>query len=62
MRLKTAKIKKELRRRGMTYADLARCLGVTRQALYHWLRREERLKTLDKIAKVLDVEARDLIE
>lgn len=62
MKIKVEKIRRELKRLGWSQADLARELGVSKQALSYWLQRTERLKMLDRIARALQVEARDLIE
>ena len=64
MKLNTQKIEKELKRLGWTRADLARVLNVKRQAVYIFLAQDTlpRLSTLEKYARALGVDPKDLIK
>lgn len=56
------KIEKERNRLSLNKSDFAQKIGITKQAYYDLLRfKSTKLTTLDKIAKVLDFEARDLL-
>jgi len=64
MRLHTEKIEKELARLGMSKYQLGKKMGVNRQWIYQVLSRKYKgttLKTVDKIAKALDFDPKDLI-
>jgi len=65
MRLNIKKIQKEMKRRGWGYADLAKRLRVSRQAVWQNLHPPKRhnfnLKTIEKIAKALELDPKDLL-
>lgn len=56
------KIEKERNRLGLNKSEFASKIGITKQAYYDLLRfKSTKLTTLDKIARVLGFEARDLL-
>jgi len=61
MRLHTEKIKKELERIGETQVWLAGQLGVTRQRVNQILSAAS-LKNAERIARVFDLDPKDLVE
>lgn len=63
MELYKDKIKSELVKKGWSASELARRMGVSRQAVSQLLRcTGVTLKTIDKIAVALDVNPKDLIK
>ena len=60
MKLNIDKIKKELKRLDKTPYWLAKEIGTSKQLVSYWLRTKS-LSGADPIAKVLDMEAKDLI-
>jgi len=61
-KLNTNKVKRELDVRRWTQQDLATRLGVTRQAVNDMLSRESAgLKLLDRVAKALGLDPKDLL-
>ena len=63
MRLKIEKIDFELKRLGWNRSELARQMGISSQRLSYVLRRSYvKLKTLDRIAKTIQIDTRDLLE
>jgi len=62
MKINTEKIKKELARRGWSKNHFALKCDMTRQAFEYILKaRTTTFSTLDKIAKVLEFEPKDLL-
>jgi len=63
MKINVEKIEKERKRQGLTATELARKIGVTRQAYSIFLRRSgsTKLSTLSRIAKALDFDPKDLL-
>ena len=56
------KIEKERTRLGLNRSEFAIKIGITKQAYYDLLKNKStKLTTLDRIAKVLDFDARDLL-
>lgn len=62
MRIHTEKIIREMERLGITYDKLGARMGITRQAAWSLIRNAEQMKSIEKIAKALDVNARDILE
>ena len=64
MKLNTVKIKNELERINKKIPWLSDKVGVTRQAAYWWFLNPDRvpLSTIEKIAKALDYDPKDLIK
>ena len=63
MRLKIEKIDFELKRLGWNRSELARQMGISSQRLSYVLRRSYvKLDTLDRIAKTIQIDTRDLLE
>lgn len=54
-------IKEILKRKGISVKELSQQLGVTRDACYKYINGNPTIKVLDRIAKVLDVDVRSLI-
>jgi transcriptional regulator with XRE-family HTH domain len=61
MKINTEKIKDELRRLGITQAELARTLGESRQALHYQVKSGRSFPIIERIAKALNIPERDLI-
>ena len=62
IKLNTDKVKRELVVQGWTQQDLAKHLGVTRQAVNSMLRRQSAgLKLLNRVAELLGVDPKDLL-
>jgi len=63
MRLNTSKIAYEMKRLGMNQSALARALNCTRQYASLVMKGDVKtLKSIEKIAKVFNIDPRDLIE
>ena len=63
MKINTKKIKDELSRIGICQAELARRMGITRQALHQQLNGGARsFATISKLSKALNLPERDLIK
>ena len=64
MKIDIEKIEKERKRQGMTAIELAKKVGITRQAYSIFVRRSgsTKLSTLAKIAEVLDFDPKDLLK
>ena len=54
-------IKEVLKRKGISVKELSLLLGVTRDACYKYINGNPTINVLDRIAKVLDVDVRSLI-
>ena len=54
-------IKEVLKRKGISVKELSQLLGVTRDACYKYINGNPTINVLDRIAKVLDVDVRSLI-
>ena len=54
-------IKEVLKRKGISVKELSQLLGVTRDACYQYINGNPTINVLDRIAKVLDVDVRSLI-
>ena len=62
IQLNTEKIKRELKLRGWSQQDLAKELGVTRQAVNSMMRRKSAgLRLLGRVAMALDYDPKDLL-
>jgi len=62
MRVNTEKIKHELKRMGWTQIRLAKEIGMSRQALWYIMKKQTApLKTIDRIAKGLHLDGKDLL-
>lgn len=62
MKINIMKIEKERERQKLTRPELAKLIGISRQAYSDFLRTgSTKLSTLTKIAKVLDIDGKDLI-
>lgn len=62
MRVNTEKIEFELKRLGWTQTKLAKEIDMTRQGIsYIMMKKTAPLKTLDRIAKALHVDGKDLL-
>ena len=61
LRLKTKKIRGEMKRLGYSERDLAKIIGTSQQLLNYWLR-EKSLAGVHRIAKALNVDPKDLIK
>jgi len=63
MKIDNEKIEKERKRQGLTATELAKKVGITRQAYSTFVRRRRstKLSTLAKIAEALDVDPKDLL-
>jgi len=62
MKVNTQKIKREIKRREIGVARLAKEVGITRQGLYLILKKKTTsLSTLNKLARILKIDARDLL-
>jgi transcriptional regulator with XRE-family HTH domain len=62
MKINSEKIRKELVRKGWTLGGFAQALNMTRQGFGQVLSREHTtFKTLDKIAALLEYDAKDLL-
>jgi len=62
MKINIKKIRNELKRRGWAQADLARSMHMTPQAISVILRRQRApFSTMDKLAKALDMEPKDIL-
>jgi transcriptional regulator with XRE-family HTH domain len=58
-----AKIEKERERQKLTRSELARLIGISRQAYSRFIRtRSTKLSTLTKIARTLDFDPKDLLK
>ena len=55
-------IKEVLKRKGTSVKELSQLLGVTRDACYKYINGNPTINVLDRIAKVLDVDVRSLID
>ena len=55
-------IKEVLKRKGISVKELSQLLGVTRDACYKYINGNPTINVLDRIAKVLDVDVRSLID
>ena len=55
-------IKEVLKRKGISVKELSQLLGVTRDASYKYFNGNPTINVLDRIAKVLDVDVRSLID
>lgn len=53
--------KEVLKRKGISVKELSQLLGVTRDACYKYINGNPTINVLDRIAKVLDVDVRSLI-
>ena len=64
MKINIEKIEKERKRQGLTATELAKKVGITRQAYSIFVRRSRstKLSTLAKIAEVLDFDPKDLLK
>ena len=51
-----------LTRKGISAKELSQLLGVTRDACYKYINGNPTINVLDRIAKVLDVDVRSLID
>lgn len=56
------KIKEILKSKGLTSAQLAERIGITKGALSNSINKNPTLSTLEKIAEALDVQVVDLLE
>lgn len=54
-------IKEVLKRKGLSVKELSRQLGVSRDACYKCINGNPTINVLDRIAKVLDVDVKSLI-
>jgi len=63
MRVHIQKIEKEMERLGWSVAKLAEMSGLSRQTIYDRLQNENggNIQTIEKIAKALDVDPKDLL-
>ena len=62
MQIKTDKIIREMKRLGISYTELAKMLGgISRQGAWHLVHNAKHLKSIEKIAKSLGIDGRDLI-
>jgi len=63
MKIDIEKIEKERKRQGLTATELAKKVGITRQAYSTFVRRRRstKLSTLAKIAEALDFDPKDLL-
>ena len=55
-------IKEVLKRKGISVKELSQLLGVTRDACYKYINGNPTINVLYRIAKVLDVDVRSLID
>ena len=55
-------IKEVLKRKGISVKELSQLLGITRDACYKYINGNPTINVLDRIAKVLDVDVRSLID
>lgn len=64
MKLNTKKIASELKRLGWNQKRFAAEMGVTRQSIHYYMNRDggNSFGTIEKIAKVLKINPRDLIK
>ena len=63
MELHKSKIRLEMEKNGWNESELARRMGVSRQAVFAFFRRDGiTLKTIDKIADALGLDPKDLIK
>jgi DNA-binding XRE family transcriptional regulator len=56
------KIKVLMRINGITQEEMAKLLGISRQAFHAWLKRDTWLERLTKVSVILDVPVRMLIK
>lgn len=62
LRLNLKKVLREMEGKDITVATLAKAIGATPRSIYFILdRRTTTLKTIDKIASVLEVDPKDLL-
>ncbi|MCJ7507858.1 MAG: hypothetical protein MUO85_03905 [candidate division Zixibacteria bacterium] len=62
MELNIKKIKKEIKRLGLSYQDIAdKCKLNSRQQIYYYLKSKS-LKGAEIFAKILDIDPKDLIK
>lgn len=62
MKINTEKIKREIKRQGISQMGFAESIGMTRQGLWEVLTRETTtFKTLNLIAEALGVDGKDLL-
>jgi len=63
MKINTQKIKKEMARTGLSLEGLASRISPvpSRQGVWYMIHRAKGLHTIEKIAKALDMDAKDLI-
>lgn len=62
MKINSKKVVNEIKRRGLRQYQVAALAGLTPQCISILLKREtSRLSTINQIAKVLDVDAKDLM-
>lgn len=62
MKLNLKKINQELSRLGWTRGQYARRLGISRQLLYYYLKKEIRgIKPVEKLAKPFGIDPKDLL-
>jgi len=63
MKINSAKIKSELKRRGWRQKELAQYIRMSPQAISMLLKRKtSRIATINKIAKVFEVDGKDLLQ
>jgi len=64
MEIKIDKLRQEIGRLGITLKEFADKCDVSRQTIYNYWQnpRDFSLKTLDKIARALDLDTKDLIK
>lgn len=63
LQLNAKKLRAEMKRDGMTYEELGKLLNSTRQAVGYYFKNPDclTLKTVSKIAKVLNIDPKDLL-
>ena len=63
MKLNVKKVRMEMDRQGLTYDSIGKSLRITRQAVGHYLYRPSTLSltTINKLAKVLNCDPKDLL-
>ena len=62
MELNIEKIDRELKRLGLSKYTLAQKMGINKETIYSIFRRKStKISTINEIAKILDVDPRDLL-
>jgi len=62
MKINTLKIRREMQRLEITYGKLGFRMGMSRQAAWSLIRNAEQMRSVEKIARALDMDAKDLLK